>query len=147
MLEWKICWMLSLSVMSDSLQLHRLQPVQAPLNFSCKNTEQVVKSYSRGASQPRSWTMSLASPSIGRWICYHCATWEAYHPQILRSPTFINYMGVQHEACCKFHSEKKKQKTNEWLDIAASEKEVQHFSQPLGMLEARYTSVQCMLLC
>ena len=111
--------------------------------FFRQNTEQVVKSYSRASSQPRDWPMSLASPKTGRWICYHYAAWEACHPQILGPTTLMNYMGAQPEACCTFYFKKTKDK---WLDIASSEKEVQHFSQPLGMLEARYTSVQCMLL-
>jgi len=36
--------------------------------------ERVTISYSRGSSQPRDWTHVSC---IGRWILYHCTTWEA----------------------------------------------------------------------
>ena len=39
--------------------------------------EWVGISYSRGSSQPRAWTCVSCASYIGRWILYHCATWEA----------------------------------------------------------------------
>ena len=39
--------------------------------------EQVAISYSRGSSGPRDQTCVSYISYIGRWILYHCATWEA----------------------------------------------------------------------
>ena len=41
--------------------------------FQARILEWVAISYSRGSSQPRDWTHISY---IGRWIFYHCATWE-----------------------------------------------------------------------
>ena len=41
--------------------------------------EQVAISYSRGSSQPKDWTHVSGISCIGRWILYHCGTWEALH--------------------------------------------------------------------
>ena len=38
--------------------------------------EWVAISSSRGSSQPRNWTCVSYISCIGRWILYHCATWE-----------------------------------------------------------------------
>ena len=38
----------------------------------------VAISYSRGSSQPRDWTHISCVSCIGRWILYHCATWETH---------------------------------------------------------------------
>ena len=32
--------------------------------------------YSRGSPQPRDWTPISCTSCIGRWILYHCVTWE-----------------------------------------------------------------------
>ena len=42
--------------------------------FQARIVEWVAISYSTGSSQTRNWTHVS---SIGRWILYHCATWEA----------------------------------------------------------------------
>ena len=34
-------------------------------------------SYSRGSSQPKDWTHVSCISFTGRWILYHCTTWEA----------------------------------------------------------------------
>ena len=39
--------------------------------------EWVAMPFSRGSSQPRDWTCVSCISCIGRWILYHCATWEA----------------------------------------------------------------------
>ena len=35
-------------------------------------------SSSRGYFPPRDWTLASCVPYIGRWILYHCTTWEAH---------------------------------------------------------------------
>ena len=42
--------------------------------FQARVLEQVAVSFSRGSSQPRDWTYISC---IGRWILYHCVTYEA----------------------------------------------------------------------
>ena len=42
-----------------------------------KNTGEIVISYSRGSSQPMDQTCVSCIFWVGRWIPYHCATWEA----------------------------------------------------------------------
>jgi len=39
--------------------------------------EQVAISFSRGSSGPRDQTIVSCIVCIGRWLLYHCATWEA----------------------------------------------------------------------
>ena len=46
----------------------------------------VAISYSRGSSQPRDWTLVSC---FGRWILYHCTTWEA--PTIHETFTKMDY--------------------------------------------------------
>ena len=45
--------------------------------FQARILEWVAISYSRGSSQPRDWICIPCVSGIGRWILYHCATWEA----------------------------------------------------------------------
>ena len=40
--------------------------------------EWVAISFSRGSSWPRDWTCMSWVLSLGRWILYHCATWESW---------------------------------------------------------------------
>ena len=40
--------------------------------------EQVAISYSKGYSQPRGWIHVSCVFYIGKWILYHCATWQAH---------------------------------------------------------------------
>ena len=44
--------------------------------FQARILEQVAISYSRGSSRPTDRTRVSCSSCIGRWIVYHCATWE-----------------------------------------------------------------------
>ena len=46
----------------------------------------VTISYSRGSSQPRDWNFVSC---IGRWILYHCTTWEA--PTIHETVSKMDY--------------------------------------------------------
>ena len=53
----------------------------ATLSMECSRhtpriLEWVAISSSRGSSQPRNWTRVSYISCIGRWILYHCATWE-----------------------------------------------------------------------
>ena len=72
------CAVLSRSVVSDSLQPHRLQPARllCPWNFSGKNTAVSAISFSRGSSPPRDLTHISWASCIGRQILYHCVTCE-----------------------------------------------------------------------
>ncbi|CAN0448480.1 unnamed protein product [Rangifer tarandus platyrhynchus] len=45
--------------------------------FQARTLEQVAISYSRGSSRPKDQTCISCASCIGRWILYHCATWEA----------------------------------------------------------------------
>ena len=45
--------------------------------FQGRILEQVVISFPRGSSGPRNQTHVSCVSCIGRWILYHCATWEA----------------------------------------------------------------------
>ena len=47
--------------------------------------EQVAIFYSRGSFRPKDWTLVSCISCIGRWILYHCTTWEA-HGQCLTLP-------------------------------------------------------------
>ena len=52
---------------------------QAPLVhriFQARIVKWVAISYSRGSSQPRDWTCISCASCTGRWVLYHCATWE-----------------------------------------------------------------------
>ena len=45
--------------------------------FQARILEQVAISYSRGSFQPRDQACVSCTSCIGRWILYHCVTWEA----------------------------------------------------------------------
>ena len=45
--------------------------------FQTRTLEKVAIAYARGSSWPRNWTCISCVFCIGRWILYHCATWEA----------------------------------------------------------------------
>ena len=45
--------------------------------FQARILEQVAISYSRGSSLPRDQTCISWVSCVGRWILYHCTTWEA----------------------------------------------------------------------
>ena len=45
--------------------------------FQARIVEWVAISYSRGLSWPRDRTRVFCISYIGRWILYHCTTWEA----------------------------------------------------------------------
>ena len=45
--------------------------------FQARILERVAISYSRGSSWPRDQTCISCISCTGRWIFYHCATWEA----------------------------------------------------------------------
>ena len=74
--------------------------------FQARILEKVAISYSRGSSQPRDQTQVSCVSCIGRWILYHCATWEAWwrgYQQALgtrlwQSPQ--SYSGTDHWRCC-----------------------------------------------
>ena len=71
------------SVMSNSLQPHALWTVahQTPLSvkFSRQEYWSELSFLSPGElSDPGIKPVSLVSPCIGRWILYHCTTWEAF---------------------------------------------------------------------
>ena len=44
--------------------------------FQVRILEQVAISFSRDSSLPRDWTQVSCFSCIGRWILYHCITWE-----------------------------------------------------------------------
>ena len=46
--------------------------------FQARILEWVVLSFSRGIFWPRDQTRVSCIPCIGRWILYHCTTWEAF---------------------------------------------------------------------
>ena len=46
--------------------------------FQARILGQVTTSYLKGSSQPRVWTHVSCVSCIGRWILYHCITWEAF---------------------------------------------------------------------
>ena len=52
-----------------------------PWNFPGKNTR-VYIFYSRESSWPGDWSYISCISCIGRWILYHCATWEALYGNI-----------------------------------------------------------------
>ena len=58
--------------MNSSLQVSSVHGI-----FQARMLEWVAFSYSRGSSRPRIWTCISCISCIGRWILYHCATWEA----------------------------------------------------------------------
>ena len=48
------------------------------MGFPGKKLEWVVISFSRGSSQPRDQTQVSCISYIGRWVLYHCTTWETH---------------------------------------------------------------------
>ena len=46
--------------------------------FQARTLEWVAISYSRGSFWPRDQTCAFYLSFIGRWVLYHCATWEAF---------------------------------------------------------------------
>ena len=70
---------LSHLVVSDSLQHNGLYPARllCPQDSPGKNTRVGSISFSRGSSWPRGQTCNSCISCIGRWILYHCTTWEA----------------------------------------------------------------------
>ena len=44
--------------------------------FQARILKRVAISYSRGSSWSRDWTSISCLSCTGRWILYHCATWE-----------------------------------------------------------------------
>ena len=48
------------------------------------------------SSWPSDWTCISCASCIGRWILYHCATWEAPEWMLLRSKNGINYWHMVH---------------------------------------------------
>ena len=90
--------------------------------FQARMLEWVAISYSRGSSRPRDWTHISCISCFGRWILYHCVTWEAQevagwmiktkyyfnHPKICFSVPFIIILGFflliphcLHKSVCK----------------------------------------------
>ena len=71
--------MISCSVMSDSLQSHRLQPTRLLClwHFPVKNWSGLPSPKFRESSQPRDWAHISYVSCISKWILSHCATWEA----------------------------------------------------------------------
>ena len=53
--------------------------------FQSSVLEWVAISYSKGSSQPRAWTHVPCNSCTGRWILYHCATWEALSSVIFQA--------------------------------------------------------------
>ena len=71
--------------MSDSSQPHGVLPTSPSVHgiFQARILEWVASSYSRESSQPRDQTHVSCISCIGRWILYHCTTWEAPLPEQL----------------------------------------------------------------
>ena len=74
-----VCCVFNRSVVSDSCS-----PVDCSLPsssvygiFQARILERVAIFYSRGSSRLRDQTHISCVPCFGRWILYHCATWEA----------------------------------------------------------------------
>ena len=47
-------------------------------NFQARILKRAANSSSRASSWPRDWTLISCISCTGRWILYHCATWEAW---------------------------------------------------------------------
>ena len=65
--------------MSNTLRHPGLWPVRllSPWNFPGKNTGVVCHFILEGVFWAKDWTHVSCTPCIGRWILYHCPTWEA----------------------------------------------------------------------
>ena len=77
-LNWMVLSMLSHEVVSNS-DLMDYSPPGSFVHgvFQARILEWIAISYSRESSWPRDWTYSSCYSCIGRWILYHCTTWEA----------------------------------------------------------------------
>ena len=64
--------------------------------FQTRILQWVAISFSRGPSWPSNQTYIPCASCIGRWILYHCATWEAPEWMLLRSKKGINYLHMVH---------------------------------------------------
>ena len=75
-----LCGRLSHSVMSSSLQSHGLYSLPGSSVhgiFQARILEWVAISYSKGSFWCRDWTHVSYISCSGRWILYHCTSWEA----------------------------------------------------------------------
>ena len=70
------------SGVSDSLRPGGCSPPGSSVHgtLQARILEWAAIAYSRGSSGPRDQTHVSCISSIGRWILYHCATWEALPP-------------------------------------------------------------------
>ena len=66
--------------------------------FQARILEWASIGYSRGSSQPRDRTMSLASPAM-QAILYHCAAWEAPSEEAVRSISWMCLKGKADQIC------------------------------------------------
>ena len=67
--------------------------------FQARILEWVAIFYSRGSSWPRNQTWVSFVSCIGRWILYHCATWEAQlHSRFY--PKFLTYVSSSSQHPC-----------------------------------------------
>ena len=66
------------SLLSDSLQPRNCSPPGSSVHeiLQARILAWVAMPSSRGSSWPRDWTWVFCVSCIGRWILYHCATWE-----------------------------------------------------------------------
>ena len=79
---------------------------QAPLSMGFPRQEYGSGLPSRGSSQPRDCTYVSCVSCIGRWILYHCATWETlYYTSVLVTPDMCYFPPhqaiLQHKLCPK----------------------------------------------
>ena len=81
--KWSICTALCVCLVTQSCPTlcdpsDRSPPGSSTHGiFQEKMLEWVAISFSRGSSQPRDLTLIFCISCIGRWILYHCTTWEA----------------------------------------------------------------------
>ena len=96
--------MLSSSVISNYLQLHRLQPTRllCPWNFPGKNTGVGCHFLFQGIFPTQGSTRISCISCTGRQILYHCTTWQAQTVLYLSSSNFLGFPGgsVSKESAC-----------------------------------------------
>ena len=61
--------------------------------FQAEYWSGVAISFSEGTSQPRGWTHISCISCIGRWILYHCPSWEAHIYIYLLFLRFFSHVG------------------------------------------------------
>ena len=145
------------SVMSDSLQLHGLQPARllSPWNFQGKNTGVGCHFLFQGIFPAQRSNPSITCVSyIGRWILYHCTTWEAPHIALMTRQkllqlsweVLINLLYSPDSAPLYFHLFRTLQNSLNGKNCSSLEEYKRHLEQFFAQKDKKFGEARIMTL-